>query len=156
MVSPSNSMSRPKPPNDTELEDNSADANRLAKILKRGAPKGLLLKQRKLFIAAKTNNFNLILSSGFNYYEGDVNTKDEQGNSPLYYAAKSGSKEVCDFLVRHKAYVNDPCSNGNTPMHMAFFSGQIMVILFQVVKLSLIFLGCDPFNFLWRKSQHLE
>jgi len=145
IVSPSNTLSRaknsgyntPKPPNDYESDgfaygDASVEANRLAKIVKRGAPKGLLLKQRKLFIAAKTGNFNLIQSSGFNYYEGDVNTKDEQGNSPLFYAAKNGSKEVCDFLVRHKAYVNEPCSNGNTPLHMAFSSGQIMVVILLI------------------------
>jgi len=97
------------------------------KIAQRSAPKGLLLKQRKLFIAAKTNNFNIILSSGFNYFESDVNIKDDKGNTPLYYAAKNGDNKICDFLIRHKSFVNEPCSEGNTPLHMAFASGQIMV-----------------------------
>jgi len=105
----------------------SVEIGRHDKIAQRSAPKGLLLKQRKLFIASKTNNFPMILSSGFNYFESDVNIKDEKGNSPLFYAAKNGDKQMSEFLVRHKAYVNDRCSGGNTPLHMAFASGQIMV-----------------------------
>lgn len=109
--------------------DPSVETGRQNKIAQRAAPKGLLLKQRKLFIAAKSNNFNMILTSGFNYFESDTNIKDDKGNSPLYYAAKNGDKQMCDFLVRHQAFVNEPCSEGNTPLHMAFASGQVMVLI---------------------------
>jgi len=96
------------------------------------APKGLLLKQRKLFTAAKASNFKLIQSSGYNYYEADVNAKDDDGNTPLFYAAKNGNKEICEFLVYHKARVNEPCREGNTPLHMAFASGQVMVVILLI------------------------
>lgn len=110
-----------------KLDDLSPDDMRMQKIIGRAAPRGLLLKQRKLFNASKSNNFHMIQISGFNYYPNDVNTKDDHGNTPLYYAARHGNKEICEFLVRHGADVNERCTDGNTPLHMAFASGQIMV-----------------------------
>jgi hypothetical protein len=89
---------------------------------------GLLLKQRKLFTAAKTSSMAAIVGSGFNYFEADVNVKDDYGNSPLFYAARNGNKEICDFLLAHKARVNESCANGNSPLHMAFASNNAMVI----------------------------
>lgn len=110
-------------------DDESPDEVRQNKIAQRAPPKGLLLKQRKLFTAAKTNNFKQIQSSGYNYYEADVNSKDDQGNTPLFYAARHGNKDICEFLVTHKARVNEPCTNGDTPLHMGFASGNVMVYI---------------------------
>jgi hypothetical protein len=101
----------------------------LEKIKQRAPPKGLLLKHTRLFTAAKSNNITIILSAGFHYYENDVNVKDSHDNTPLYYAAKNGNKEICEFLLAHNAKVNIRCQNGNTPLHMAFFSGQPLVRL---------------------------
>ncbi len=69
----------------------------------------------------------MILVSGFNYFSSDINAKDDLNNTPLYYAAKNGNKEICEFLLKHGALVNTPCSDGNTPLHAAFSSGQCMV-----------------------------
>lgn len=88
---------------------------------------GLLLKQRKLISAAKNNNFELIPQSGFTYYEGDVNIRDEKNNTPLYYAAKCGNREFCEFLLGTGARINDICNEGNTALHMAFESGNHLV-----------------------------
>ena len=94
--------------------------------------KGLTLKQRKLFEAAKLNNFFLVGNSGFKYFENDVNGKDHLGNSPLYYVCQQGNEEFCKFLIDHKANPNQKCSKGNTPTHMAFSSQKFEVIsLFQ-------------------------
>lgn len=101
---------------------------RLVTISKRAPPKGLLLKQRKLFIAAKSSNMGVITASGFHYFETDVNAKDNLDNTPLFYAAKNGNKEICEFLLSYGARVNEPCSEGSTPLHMAFSSNDIMVI----------------------------
>lgn len=108
-------------------DENTAEEDRNTKINSREPPKGLLLKQRKLFSAAKTGNYNIIKTSGFNYYEADVNIADDKGNTPLFYAARNGNKEICEFLVRHKANVNESCAGGNTPLHLAFASNQVMV-----------------------------
>jgi len=53
--------------------------------------------------------------------------KDNEGNTPLYYAALNRNKEICEFLTQHGARVNEPCKDGNTPLHMAFSSNQVMV-----------------------------
>lgn len=100
------------------------------KIAKRNPTRGLLLKQRKLLTAAKFDNFQLVKSSGFIYFEPDVNAKDDRQNTALYYAAKNGNMEFCQFLVDHGANPNYPCENGNTPLHMAFQSDKEAVINF--------------------------
>ena len=100
---------------------------RIITISKRAPPKGLLLKQRKLFIAAKSNNMSLITASGFHYFETDANAKDDYNNTPLYYAARNGNKEICEFLLGCGARVNESCQEGNTPLHMAFSSNEVMV-----------------------------
>lgn len=106
---------------------------RLGKIASRAPPKGLLLKQRKLLTAAKSNNLPLVRSTGFTYFEPDVNAKDEKGNTPLYYTAKFGNLEFCQFLLDHGARVNDSCEQGNTPLHMAFASDKEGVCLTLLV-----------------------
>jgi len=100
----------------------------------------------------KSNNFNVILSGGFTYYENDVNVKDVHGNTPLYYAARNGNKEICEFLLNHHAKVNIRCKGGNTPLHMAFASGQVMVK--KKYSLIIILLDCNLANLKRRKSEY--
>jgi len=98
-----------------------------------GTPKtpksGFLLKHMKLFTGAKSNKYDIILKSGYYYYEEDVNIKDNDGNSPLFYAARHGNLDICKFLTEKYAKVNEPCSEGNTPLHMAFASNNTMVLI---------------------------
>ncbi|KAL4456256.1 hypothetical protein ABPG74_014217 [Tetrahymena malaccensis] len=89
----------------------------------------LLLKQKKLFYAVKQGNIQIIKNSGFIYYPHDVNTLDEKGNCPLYYATKRGNEELIDFLLRQGADVNIRCQEGNTPVHLAFQLGNEKVIM---------------------------
>ncbi len=112
---------------DRRLTEESQE-KRLIKGLKYPMSKGLLLKQKKLFTVIKKDLPNPILSLGFTYTESDVNVKDDQENTPLYYAAKNGNKEVCEFLVNTGARVNERCSNGDTPLHMGFLSNEVMVM----------------------------
>jgi ankyrin repeat protein len=95
---------------------------RAEKITRREPPKGLLLKQRKLLSAAKANNLETVIASGYTYFETDVNVRDDRKNTPLYYAAKFGNLEFCRYLTDIGARVNEPCERGNTPLHMAFKS----------------------------------
>ena len=105
---------------------------------KKAPVRGLLLKQRKLLTAAKLNNFQLVRSSGFTYFEPDVNARDDHQNTPLYYAAMNGNMEFSQFLVDHGANPNQPCENGNTPLHMAFQSDKEAVTNFYLIVISLM------------------
>ena len=92
--------------------------------------KDLPLKQRKLFYAIKVGNKSLVETSGFIYYESDVNCYDTEGNTPLYYAALSGDHDFCLFLISSGADVNMPSKNQNTPLHAAFKSNNVILINF--------------------------
>jgi len=129
----------PRAASPRKLDDLDAieEMNR-AKRSQPGTPKtprsGFLLKHMKLFTAAKTNKYEIILKSGFYYYDADVNIKDNEGNSPLFYAARHGNLDICKFLTDHFARVNEPCSEGNTPLHMAFASGNAMIVIMLITK----------------------
>ena len=108
---------------ETMKKNDNEDLIRKAEKLKnRGPAKVLTHKQRKLLTAAKTNNLPFVKASGFTYFETDVNLKDDKNNTPLYYTAKAGNLEFCQYLTDLHARVNEPCENGNTPLHIAFKS----------------------------------
>ena len=49
-----------------------------------------------------------------------MNIKDKEENTPLFYVCKHGNYNFAKFLLYKGAIPNSVCSNGNTPMHMAF------------------------------------
>jgi ankyrin repeat protein len=65
-----------------------------------------------------TNNPDLALS------------KDEDGSTPLHYAATQGQKDVVEFLLAHKAEVNAKDTIGGTPLYYASKYGQKDVVDF--------------------------
>ena len=103
------------------------DSARQDRILRK-IPKTLLLKHRKLLEAAIKNNFYMISNSGFIFYKHDVDVRDKNGNCALYYTAKHKNVDFCKFLLEHEADVNLKCQEGNTPVHMAFFTNSLSVL----------------------------
>ena len=54
---------------------------------------------------------------------GLVSSKDDNGATPLHYAAQNGHKEMVALLLADKADVNAKANNGETPLHFASFRG---------------------------------
>jgi ankyrin repeat protein len=48
-----------------------------------------------------------------------VNSKDDNGNTPLLLAVANDHKDVAEFLLVNKAEVNAKATNGVTPLHLA-------------------------------------
>eukprot|EP01015_Nassula_variabilis_P027623 TRINITY_DN5691_c0_g1_i2.p1 TRINITY_DN5691_c0_g1~~TRINITY_DN5691_c0_g1_i2.p1 ORF type:complete len:280 (-),score=27.07 TRINITY_DN5691_c0_g1_i2:13-852(-) len=74
------------------------------------------------------------LSSGFIFYESDMNAQDEDGKTALYYAAKNGNEKFIKYLVDNGADANVRCKDNNTPMHAVFQSGNEMMIIYLLSK----------------------
>ena len=53
----------------------------------------------------------------------DVNAKDDNGWTPLHWAAGIGHKEVSEYLITMGADVNAKTSLGSTPLHGAAMGG---------------------------------
>lgn len=49
----------------------------------------------------------------------DVNMKDQDGETPLHYAAQHGDKHAAKLLIANRADVNTKNNNGETPLHCA-------------------------------------
>lgn len=83
--------------------------------------------QKKVMLAARTCNLELLETGTKKFYPEDVNTADCVGNTPLHYAAKVGNKGLCQFLIEKGAIVDLAGQEGNTPLHLAYLSGNTEV-----------------------------
>ena len=64
---------------------------------------------------------------------GDVNPKQNDGFSPLGFAAQEGHLEICTFLIKYIDYIDDKDfqeNDGWTPLHRAATSGKFEVCTF--------------------------
>jgi ankyrin repeat protein len=51
----------------------------------------------------------------------EINAKDSQGRTPLYFAAQSGQKDIVEYLITHGADVNAENNRGETPLQLAVY-----------------------------------
>ncbi len=58
----------------------------------------------------------------------DVNDLDNQGRSPLHWAAWYGKKDIVQHLIIKGANVNARANDGTTPLHLAVHEGKLDVI----------------------------
>jgi ankyrin repeat protein len=63
-----------------------------------------------------------------------LEAKDEDGCSPLHYAALSGHKETVEFLIDNNASVNTSDNGGYTPLHGAAMGGHREIIDLLISK----------------------
>ena len=49
----------------------------------------------------------------------DVNKKDDNGKTPLHYAAAYGYLEICELLIKNGAHINAKNRWGETPLQIA-------------------------------------
>ena len=74
-----------------------------------------------IWTAAQTGNIEAVkqhIAAGT-----DVNTKDEDGFTPLHEATGAGHKEIAELLIAKGADVNAKDNNGWTPLHLAVDGG---------------------------------
>jgi len=66
----------------------------------------------------------------------DVNAKDNNGTTPLIYAAQSGQTELCSILIEQGANVNAKDCFDRTPLSYAYHSNltEVFNLLMQHTK----------------------
>ena len=60
--------------------------------------------------------------------KAEVNAKDNDGATPLHWAAHNGHKDVAELLLANKAEVNAKDNDGETPLHWAAAKGHKDVV----------------------------
>jgi ankyrin repeat protein len=63
-----------------------------------------------------------------------LEVKDEEGCSPLHYAAIAGNKEVVEFLIGNNASIHTSDDAGYTPLHAAAMGGHREIIDLLISK----------------------
>jgi ankyrin repeat protein len=104
---------------------------------------------QQLFEAVKKDdlsNVTALLQAG-----ADVNTEDENGSSPLHYAAYKGHANVVALLLTHGAYIDKVTNNGTTSLHFAVDYGHADVVILLISHGASInkanHLGETPFHY---------
>ena len=64
----------------------------------------------------------------------DVNKKDDQGATPLNFAAWHGRKEIAELLIAKGADVNAKDDNGRTPLYEAALNGHKEIAELLIAK----------------------
>ncbi|XP_076285654.1 uncharacterized protein LOC143211676 [Lasioglossum baleicum] len=89
------------------------------------------IKKQKLFEAIGRNNIGDVkelINHGVS-----INAKNNKGQTPLHYAAKSDKLEVVKYLIEEKgANVNVKDNNGQTPLHSAVDHGKLEVVRYLI------------------------
>lgn len=62
----------------------------------------------------------------------------QHGKTALHLAAENGHMEICDILLRNKAFINSKTKLGVTPLHLACMQGhnKVVTLLVQAHKAS--------------------
>lgn len=64
----------------------------------------------------------------------DVNIKDEEGKTPIYYATKKGKFKAIKYLYEHGADLKTQDDKGDTLMHIAARKGKVHIIQWLLDK----------------------
>lgn len=92
-----------------------------------------------LHLACAEGNYSLVsgLLSGGN--QSDINTRNEQGASPLHEAALLGFEDIVSLLLKHGADTKSKDDEGNTPLQVktsrSSFSRNLCSSLFVLYRL---------------------
>jgi ankyrin repeat protein len=94
-------------------------------LRKHGGNKGEEL--RALLVAAGNGHLEVVKQS---IADGiDVNTKDNNGTTPLHNAARRGHKEIAELLIANGADVNaTDKQDAETPLHWAAYAGENHIV----------------------------
>ena len=68
----------------------------------------------------KNNNINYLQTYGPVMSKADLNARDNQKNTALYYACANNNYEMVASLLRLGADPHLECMGNNVPMHEAF------------------------------------
>lgn len=74
----------------------------------------------------------MLRCSNLKFKKRDFTVKNNQGNTPLYFAVQKSRIEFVKFLLREGADPNFLCGNGNTALHIAFKNHQKIVSLINL------------------------
>ncbi len=86
-------------------------------------------KRDSTYTQQQLNIINALIKEG-----ADVNTKDQNGETPLHYAAQNGSTHIAKLLIANSAVVNAKNNNNETPLCCAILWGYKDVSELLIIK----------------------
>ncbi len=77
---------------------------------------------------AVAQNYEELVQDLLNNYKLDLNVQDNEGNTPLHYAARNGNDVIFQVLLAHGANINTRNNGGNTALHLAAQAGRLAIV----------------------------
>lgn len=134
---PPSAPPNPQPPSIQPMPANPPAAKRPEAQLSEEAPKrgGVAKAKESSFLEIKFRNAaydgDLELAKALlKDHPGLVFSRDDDGETPLHYAAKKAHKEVVELLLANNAEVNAKSNSGKTPLRCAADKGHENVVKF--------------------------
>ena len=77
------------------------------------------MEKYPLHMAVKEGDFELVEALLLSTNDTNVNVQDQNGDTPLHFAAETGNIKIVQFLLNRGANVNLPDKDGITPLGWA-------------------------------------
>lgn len=61
-------------------------------------------------------------------FNANIDDRDNNGQTPIYYAVISGSVTTTKYLIRNRAQVNVTDNDGNSPLHIAVINSHAEIV----------------------------
>lgn len=102
-------------------------------LLKAGASPTVVSQQKLSLIHIAAENVKSVLLEKLLSIRGlDVNFQNKEKETPLHVAAREGSRESCQMLLRKGARINVQDENGRTALHLSAYQGHSCVVRFLI------------------------
>lgn len=109
--------------------ENKDQLQEIERQLTDGSINNIYNKGKTLLHAAVENGNSELIILYLISKGADVNIRDNEGRSPLHYAANNGMNAICEELINSGAEVNAKDMNGSTALHLAALQKESKVVM---------------------------
>ncbi|XP_071538837.1 transient receptor potential cation channel subfamily A member 1 homolog [Panulirus ornatus] len=98
-------------------------------LLNAGASPKVVCQQKLSLLHVAAENMKSFLIEKLLTFPGlDLNLQNKDGETPLHVAARKGSREACQMLLRKGARIDVQDENGRTALHLSAYQGHSSIV----------------------------
>jgi len=92
-------------------------------------------KRSKLYLhCAIQGNNNAVMFKYIEFYKNNINLKDAEGNTPIFYAVKNGNLDSIKYLIANGSNIFQKNNSGETLLHIASYKNRFHIFKYLYNK----------------------